>query len=106
MVNFYFDKMAERGSEDLSNFRGMRRVRVLVEAIEDFRRRRERGQISPSPPTMVQRGRAGAPGVIRRMVERHLGEVSMCNLKEEELEVGAFLQTPHPIQVGEVGPEL
>ena len=41
MVNFYFDKMAERGGENLSNFRGMGRVRVLIEAIEYFRIRRE-----------------------------------------------------------------
>ena len=61
-------------------FRGMGRARFLVQAIEDFRRR-ERGQRSPSPSTMVQRDRTGAPGVIRRMVERHLGEVNTCNLK-------------------------
>ena len=34
MVNFYFDKMAERGSEDLSNFRGIGRARVLVKAMK------------------------------------------------------------------------
>ena len=48
MVNFYFDKMAERGREGLSNFRGIGRVRVLVEAIEDLGEEgREVGDLPP-----------------------------------------------------------
>ena len=76
MVSFYFDKMADRGRGNISNFKGMGRARVLLQAIEDFRRRRERGQGPPSPTTMAKRGRAGAPGVIRRLFERCLGQIS------------------------------
>ena len=72
--------MAERGSQDIYSSGGMGRERVLTEAIEDFRRR-ERGQRSPSPPPMVQRGRAGAPGMIRRIVERCPGAVTTFNLR-------------------------
>ena len=54
---FLFYKMAERGSQDICSSRGMGRARVLVEAMEDFRR--EGGQRSPSPPPMVQRVRVG-----------------------------------------------
>ena len=57
--------MAEGGLEDPSALRGMGRVRALIEAIEYFRIRRDRIHGSPSPPTMIQTGRAGAPGVIR-----------------------------------------
>ena len=39
--------MAEGGREDSSAFRGMGRVRALLQAIEDFRMREERGQRSP-----------------------------------------------------------
>ena len=53
--------MAEGGREDSRAFRGMERVRDLLQATEDFRMREERGQGSPSPPSMTQRGRAGAP---------------------------------------------
>ena len=106
----------------------MGRARVLIGAMEYFRRR-ERGQRSPSPPPMVQRGRAGAPGMIRRMVERHPGTVTNSILGEEQ-EVEVFLLTPlstqeevslltphhtqvgvlglppHPIQVEEIGQGL
>ena len=40
----------------------MGRERVLAEAMADFRRRRERGQGSPSPPRMAKRDRVGPQG--------------------------------------------
>ena len=58
----------QQAGRDLDNFRGMGRARSLLIAIANFRRR-ERGQRSPSLPPMVQWGRAGASGLIRRMVE-------------------------------------
>ena len=56
--------MGARSSKDIYISGGMGRARVLIEAIKDLRRR-ERGWRSPCPPPMVQRGRAGAPGMIR-----------------------------------------
>ena len=47
---------------------------MLLEVIEDFRRRREEGQRSSSPP--IQRGRAGASSMIRNLVEIHPGGLS------------------------------
>ena len=83
MVNFCFFKMADRGSQDINSSGGVGRARVLIEAIEDFRRR-VRGQRSPSPPPMVQRDRAGAKGKIRWMVERCLGAVTTFNLRKNK----------------------
>ena len=45
--------MAEGDRENPNAFRGMERVGALKEVIEDFRIRRERGQGSASPPTMI-----------------------------------------------------
>ena len=96
MVNFYFDKMAEGGSEDLYNFRGMKRARIMIEVIEDFRRR-ERGQRSLSPSPMVQRGRAGAPGVIRGIMEGCPGVVNTLNLRGRPRGRGfPSYSPPHP----------
>ena len=72
--------MAEGRRENVyRDFRGMARERILLEAIGDFRRRGEEGQGSSFPPTRVQRCRAGAAGVIRNLVERHLGDQTTCS---------------------------
>ena len=79
-------------------FGGMGRARVLI---EDFRRRKERGPRSPSPPTMVQRGRTGTLGVIRKLVERCPGEVSTCNLSGRARGRGIPSDSPpHPGERG------
>ena len=65
--------MAEGGREDYSAFRGMGRAVALLQAIEDFRIRKGRGQGPPSPPPRIQAGRAGALGVNRGHMGRRPG---------------------------------
>ena len=48
---------------------------MLLQVIEDVRRRREEGQGSSFPP--IQQGRAGATNMVRSLVERHPGGLSM-----------------------------
>ena len=67
-------KMATGGRDGSNAFRSMGRARALLQAIEDFRMREERGRIM-----RIQRGRAGAPGVIRSIVEGWLGRETMCS---------------------------
>ena len=81
---FLFSKIAEAGDHDVVSSRGMGTARVLIEAVDYFKRT-ERVQRSPSPPPMVQQGRVGAPGMTRRMVKRHPsqnpGAVNTYNLR-------------------------
>ena len=76
----FFFKISEGSSQDVCSFRGMGRARVLMEAIEDFRRR-ERDQRSPSPLPMALRGRAGTSGMVRHIVEGCPGTVTTFNLR-------------------------
>ena len=88
-------EMAEQ-NRALAYFReytGRERARALMEAIEDARRRREEGRGSSSPPT--QQGRAGALNMIRSVVERHLGGLSMWLVRGRDLPLHSpTLSTP------------
>ena len=57
--------MATGGRDGSNDFRSMGRARALLQAIEVFRIREERGR-----EMRIQSGRAMAPGVSRNTVER------------------------------------
>ena len=69
--------MAEGDRGDSNVFRGMGKARALLQAIEDFRIRKERGQ----GPPRIHGGGARALGVNRGHMERRPGGVTVCNLQ-------------------------
>ena len=63
------------GGRDGSNASGsMGRARALLQVIEGFRIREEKGR-----GTRIQKGRAGAPGVFRSIVEGWPGGATTCS---------------------------